>query len=385
VPGVTEGAGHVMRTGSGRGAARRRTDDRVVAHTEAERYTAEATLDGRWLVLGKDGRLTAYARTRAGLLRWTETRPGGPHWTGPDFFPAPDLTHVSVVQGADAYVHFLGRRETRKGGGPPAVDIVHAIQYQTGRTVTEWRSLGNPHKDREKAARFGVPAAAVSASGRVHVFARNAGRGLMLRREGATGKWEPWEDLKGSGVQDGPAVVAHASGRIEVLAGGDQDAMWWRQAEADGDFRREPNIPVRVAPGTPAALETAPDRATYYWTDRDSGQLVAHRPGGWLIPLGGAVAEHPVTAVRAVLDGYDCTVLAHRDHEGQVMLSAFGAENEQAGLWWSPTGERCVGAPALALDGSGRVVLAVIGPDGALRVARQTGGPGLALAPSLRV
>jgi hypothetical protein len=85
-----------------------------------------------------------------------------------------------------------------------------------------------------------------------------------------------------------------------------------------------------------------------------------------------------------VLDGYDCTVLAQRDHEGQVMLSAFGAENEQAGLWWSPTGEHCVGTPALALDRSGRVVLAVIGPDGALRIARQSGGPGLALAPSLR-
>lgn len=91
-----------MRTGSGRGAARRRTDDSVVAHTEAERHTAGATLDGRWLVLGKDGRLTAYARTRAGLLRWTETEPGGPHWTGPDLFPVPDLTHLSVVQGADA-------------------------------------------------------------------------------------------------------------------------------------------------------------------------------------------------------------------------------------------------------------------------------------------
>lgn len=43
------------------------------------------------------------------------------------------------------------------------------------------------------------------------------------------------------------------------------------------------------------------------------------------------------------------------------------------------------GAPALALDGHGRIVLALIGPDGTLRVARQGAGPGLALDPPVRV
>ncbi|MFC5219752.1 hypothetical protein [Streptomyces coerulescens] len=373
-----------MRTGSGRGA-RRRAADRVVITQGSVRHAAQSTVAGHWLVRGKDGRLTAYARAGGGLLRWTETRPGGPDWTGPELIPVPDLTHLSVSQGADTYVHFVGRREVRKGDGPPAVDIVHAIQYQTGRPVTEWRSLGNPHKDREKAARFGVPVAAVSASGRVHVLVRNAGRGLMLRREGPTGKWEAWEDLKGSGVQDGLAAVAHASGRIEVLAGGGQDAMWWRQADADGTFRQEPNIALRVTPGTAAALETAPDRATYYWADQGTGQLVAHRPGGWLIPLGGAPAAEPPALLRAALDGYDCTVLALRGLDGQIALAVCGTENEQAGLWWSPTGEHSVGAPALALDAHGRVVLATVAQDGALHIARQTGGQGLSLAPSVRV
>ncbi|MFG2353451.1 hypothetical protein [Streptomyces sp. NPDC048521] len=373
-----------MRTGSGRGVARRRAAEHTVISTGTARRPAETAVGGHWLVRGKDGRLTAYGRAADGLLRWTEVRPGGPDWTGPEFFPVAGLTHLSVAQGADTYVHFVGRREVGKGDGPPAVDIVHAIQYQTGRPVTEWRSLGNPHKDRDKAARFGAPVAAVSASGRVHVFARNAGRGLMLRREEPTGKWEPWVDLKGSRVQDGLAVVGHASGRIEVLAGGEQDAMWWRQAEADGEFRQEPNLPLRVTPGTASALETAPDRTTYYWADPDSGQLVAHRPGGWVIPLGGASNGEPVTVLRAALDGYDCTVLAHRDPDGQVMLAACGTENEQGGLWWSPTGERSVAAPALALDAHGRVVLAAIAPDGSLRIARQTGAPGLALAPSIR-
>ncbi|EKX63717.1 hypothetical protein Sipo8835_08930 [Streptomyces ipomoeae] len=373
-----------MRTRSGRAAAQK-----AAAHTSVngggERHTAEATPAGSWLVLGKDGRLTAYARGRAGLLRWTQTRPGGAQWTGPDVLPAPDLTDIHIVQGADTYVHFLGRREVEKADGPPAVDIVHAIQYQTGRPVSEWRSLGNPHKDRQKAARFGMPTGAVSANGTVHVFARNAGGGVMLRRELPGGKWGPWTDLKGSLVQDPVAVVSHASGHVEAMVGGQDLIMRWTQDKPGGDFRQAPTIPLAVLRGSAVGLETAPDRATYYWTDPATGGIVAHRPGGWVIPLGGAPAEGPVAVLRVPLDGYDCTVLAHRDIEGQVMLAACGTENEQAGLWWSPTGERCVGAPALARDAYGRVVLGVIGAEGALRIATQNDEGGLALAPSVRV
>ncbi len=206
----------------------------------------------------------------------------------------------------------------------------------------------------------------------------------MLRREAPSGKWEPWMDLKGSGVRDGFAAATHASGRIEVLAGDTQHAMRWWQADADGEFGREPNIPLRVAPGTVSLLETAPDRSTYYWSDEASGQLVAHRPGGWVIPLGEATADR-VAVLRAVLDGYDCTVLAHRGLDGQVMLAACGTENEEPASGGRPPGEWSEGAPALALDGHGRVVLALIGPDGALCVARQGAGPGLTLDPSVRV
>ncbi|WP_309059370.1 hypothetical protein [Streptomyces sp.] len=373
-----------MRTKSGRAAAQRRTAG-AGSGVATERQEALGTVTGSWLVLGKDGRLTAYARGHGGMLRWTEVRPGGPQWSGPVLCPVPDVSDIRVAQGADTYVHFLGRREVHKGDGPPAVDLVHAIQYQTGRPVTEWRSLGNPHKDREKAARLGTPAAAVSSSGTVHVFVRNAGGGVMLRRELPGGKWGPWTDLKGSLAQDPLVVVTHASGRIEAMAGGRNLMMRWVQDRADGDFRQTPNIPLAVTRGSAVALETAPDRATYYWTDPATGGIVAHRPGGWVIPLGGAPGEDPVAVLRTALDGYDCTVLAHRDIEGQVMLAACGTENEQGGVWWSPTGEHCVGAPALARDAYGRVVLAMVGADGGLHVARQNDEAGLAMAPSVRV
>ncbi|MCX5530643.1 hypothetical protein OG785_08735 [Streptomyces sp. NBC_00006] len=372
-----------MRTRSGRGAAR----DRAIVETDSAvdgSRGAEGPVAGRWLVLGRDGRLTAYARTRTGLLRWTERRPGGPDWQGPDVIPVAGLTHVYAAQGADAYVHFVGRRQVRKGDGPPAVDVVHAIQYQTGRPVTEWRSLGNPHKDREKAARFGVPAAAVSASGTVYVFVRNAGRGVMLRRELPGGTWGGWTDLKGSQAQEPVVVVDHSSGHVEAMVPGPNLIMRWAQEEPDGDVRQQPDIPVTVAPGSAVALETAPGRTTYYWTDPTTGGIAGHRPGGWVYPLGGAPGEGVLAALRAPIDGYDCTVLAHRDVDGQVMLAAFGTENEQAGLWWSATGEGCVGAPALACDAFGRVVLGMIGADGGLHIARQTVESGLRLAPSQR-
>lgn len=97
-------------------------------------------LRGAWLARGRDGRLTVYASAEGGLQRWTEERPGGPRWTRPEFFAAPHLTHLSLVQDSNDYVHFIGRRERRAAGKAAVVDITYAIQYQTGRPVSQWRS-----------------------------------------------------------------------------------------------------------------------------------------------------------------------------------------------------------------------------------------------------
>ncbi|MDX3518471.1 hypothetical protein [Streptomyces scabiei] len=358
-----------MRIGSGRAAARGAAAG-APENGGSGPHRAETTAAGSWLVLGKDGRLTAYARARTGLLRWTQHRPGGREWTGPGLFPVTGLTDLFVAQGADTYVHFLGRRETVKAGGPPAVDVVHAIQYQTGRPVTEWRSLGNPHKDRAKAARLGAPAAGVGADGSVHVLVRNAGGGVMLRRELASGKWSPWTDLKGDGVRGAVSVVAHSCGRVEARAAGGDVLLRWTQDEPGGAFRQEPALPLAGARGGAVGLETAPGRATYYWADPTAGEVVAHRPPDGVIPLGGVPAEDSVAVLRAPLDGYDCTVLAHRGAGGEVLLAACVTENERAGVDWAPTGEHAVGAPALARDANGRVVLGVIRADGTLRTSR---------------
>ncbi|EFL38401.1 conserved hypothetical protein [Streptomyces griseoflavus Tu4000] len=132
------------------------------------REAASGAAHGDWLTRGKDGRLTLYVPSDGGLLRWTETAVGGPGWSGPHFVPVAGLTHLAVAQGANGYVHFLGRREREGADSTPGVDIVHAIQYQTGLAFSDWRSLGNPHRVPEEPGPLAVPVGAVARDGTVH-------------------------------------------------------------------------------------------------------------------------------------------------------------------------------------------------------------------------
>ncbi|MCN9242916.1 hypothetical protein NGF19_19295 [Streptomyces sp. RY43-2] len=362
---------------------RRGSSDRVgAAHptglTAAERERiASGAAHGDWLTLGKSGRLSLYAPTDEGLLRWTEVTAGGPEWSGPHFVAAPGLSHLAVAQGPDTYVHFLGRRERAAADGARSVDIVHAIQYQTGLAFTDWRSLGNPDKDREQGRQVGAPVGAIAPDGTVHVFVRNAQRGLSLRREGPGGKWKAWEDLHGIGIDALCAPVALATGRIEVCAAAETGVFLWRQLEPGGDFTGPRGFSLRPAPGTVSAVESGPERATFFWTDADSGGAAAWRVGRWPAVLGGSPADRPYAALRTSLDGYDCVVLAYRDRDGSAVLGVGGTEDEDNGFWWYTLAESCQGAPALARDGHGRVVMALIDPDGVPKVARQENTAGL--------
>ncbi|MEW1690091.1 hypothetical protein ACIQOF_16550 [Streptomyces sp. NPDC091265] len=333
-------------------------------------------LRGIWLTRGKDGRLTAYVPGDRGLRRWTESRPGGPEWDAPDVVSMPALTHLSVTQNAEAYVHFAGRRERAAAEGGTSVDIMHAIQYQTGRPVTAWSSLGNPHKEADVGSRFGAPVVVVNEAGEVHVVAHNGRGGMMLRRERKDGKWRGWEDLRCTRIKELPAVVALSSGCVEIFASTDKGTLFWQQEKPGGGWGEVQRSRLAVRPGSLAVLETSPGRATYYWTD-PAGGVVAYRADGWPIALGGAPGNGGHAVIRTVLDGFDCTVLAHRGANGTAAVGVGVTENEANGLWWSDTGAPCLGTPALTHDAFGRVVMAVVGTDGAPRVARQTDGPGL--------
>lgn len=343
-----------------------------------------SVLDGRWLVRGPEGLLSAYVRTPGGLLRWTETTPGGPHWRGPDYFAAPDMAALSVAQGPNGFVHFVGRRTVRGKGGD-SVELAHAIQYQTGRPLGEWTSLGNPHRDPARAPYIGSPVVSVAANGSTYVFLANASGALAVRRESAAGKWLPWQGIKCLGTRSDMAPVPHASGLMEALVPIGTGTMRCYQPMADEPLVRTPDLPFAPAEQSAVGIETAPGRVTYYWTDQATTGIQAYRDGGWVIPLGGSAAEGRLAAVRTMIDGYDCTVLAYRALDGQVVLGAFGTGNEGAGVWWAPTGEWCASAPALALDRAGRVVAAFLDADGRLRVARQGVEGGFTMDRSLQI
>ncbi|MEU3721398.1 hypothetical protein [Streptomyces sp. NPDC031705] len=335
-------------------------------------------LTGRWVLAGKDGRLTAYARAEAGLLRWTERAPGGPGWSGPDLFPADGLTDLAVGQGPDGYAHFAGRRRTRTEDGE-SVTYHHAVQYQSGRPVGPWQSLGTLYQRPGMEHRGGPPAVAVDAHGAPHVFVRNAGRGVHVKRQDHKGTWSAWEDLRGSKTFEGAGADSTAEGRVWLAAPGEKGLSLWAQSAPGGPLQRGEDVPYLAQDGSVRTLETAPGRVTHFWHAADGSGVFACRAGAGVLALGGGPALGAVAAVRALVDGYDCTVLAHRAVNGRTALAAYPTEHEAAGLWWTEIGEECLDSPALAVDARGLLVIACVSARGELLVNRQKDSSGLSL------
>ncbi|MGW4235268.1 hypothetical protein ACWEJP_00130 [Streptomyces sp. NPDC004749] len=337
-----------------------------------------------WLLRGKDGRLTAYAPVADGVLRWTERRPGGPDWTGPETLAAPGLLpYLSVARSTEGYVHLVGVRKRPRADGPAETDLVHAVQFQTGRPLRDWASLGNPHgKDREKGERIGMPSAVLDRTGSVHLFVRNANGGLSAKNQSTTGRWQPWGGATPEETLTGEAAAATTDGGVvDLLVPADGAVVRWLREKPDARLERADEEPtaVDIAPGTLTAERTGPGRLTRFWRAETDGKVRAWRPGTPPTGLGGP-GSGPVALLRTPVDGHDCTILAHRGPDGRPYIAAYPTEDEAAGLHWTPSGTPCTGAPALALDGAGRVVLAAFDEDGGLRVARQKEEPGLALA-----
>lgn len=355
------------------------------ASTADESGGLARAVGGPWLLTGHDGRLTVYVHVNGAVLRWTETAVGSRRWTDPDVIAAKGITHLAVAQGRNRYAHLVGRRTRPRADGWATVDFMYATQYQTGRPVTEWRSLGNPFKEIEKAVQAGDPAITVTSEGILYVCAPTAAGSMALRRETKKGGWEAWAELPVAGVTDAPVPAATSAGPVEILVPTRTGAFHLRQPDNGGLPVRGYDAGVVPVPGSGAALETAQGRITYYVTDARGTGVVACRAGGWPVPLGGNPADGRIAALRTTLDGIDCTVLALRGAGGSVNLGICATEGEQSGVWWTDTARRCAGDPALALDGYGRVVVAAIGADGRLAVARQEDGQGLTLGDWSRV
>ncbi|MER7468189.1 hypothetical protein [Streptomyces sp. NPDC097981] len=371
--------------GSSTASSARGAQDASPGGTGSRRSSPPA---GNWLFKGNDGRLTAYACTPNGLLRWTEAAAPRTGWTGPDAFEVPGwMGTVSMAQSREGYVHFVALRAAQDGSGQP--EVIVSTQFQPGRGMIDWHSLGTPRlrggPEGDRLA--GPPRIAVNQrSGSTHVLVSLRRGGILRRSRNAEGAWGGWKQVSPEPYESGVTPLMPAGGQLEMLVLGPAGADRWAGI-GQGRFGLAHRIPTPVVPGTPAVCETGPRRVTYFWRYPGDGSLVAWRAGqqgsqGGLMGLGGAGGRGAPGVVRADLGGYDCTVLAQTGAEGDIELTAYVTENESYGTWWVSLGGHGAYAPQVAVDTSGRIVVTAFDADGSLICTRQdTSRQGLEFGP----
>ncbi|WP_030687824.1 PIG-L family deacetylase [Streptomyces globisporus] len=183
-----------------------------------------------------DGRLAAYGVLGLRAVRWRESAPGV--WGEPvDLGGGPLAPALGSAVLDDGRVLLLGVRFAALDGhgGANRREVVLLEQRSPGGAFLAWRGLGNPERSDDRGRRIGAPVALAAPDGRVHLFVRNADKGVSTRVRAADGSWSPWRPLPGDAeVQDGLAVSADAAGRVHVYAAGRDAVRHW----VDGVLRR---------------------------------------------------------------------------------------------------------------------------------------------------
>ncbi|MFF8288377.1 PIG-L family deacetylase [Streptomyces sp. NPDC016309] len=281
-----------------------------------------------------DGRLAVYGVLGLRAVRWRETHPGSGEWGEPgDLGGGPLAPGLGGVTLADGRQLLFGLRFAALGGhgGPNAREVVLLEQRRPGGPFLAWTGLGNPERGDDRGRRLGVPVAVAGPDGRVHLFVRNADKGVSGRVREPGGTWGPWRDLGGAEVQDGLSAAVDGSGRVHLFAAGREHVHHWTQDTPGGpvSFRPGGALPV---PGGPVAVAPAGDGGlVLYYRGPARADVTAVRPDGTPAP-------------KAALDGY-----------GPVTVTA------------TPRGPAFLGR-----DLRGRVRIRTPGPAG--RLATRTGG-----------
>ncbi|MFJ2937187.1 hypothetical protein ACIO8G_31035 [Streptomyces sp. NPDC087219] len=337
-------------------------------------------LQGAWLTRGTEGRFSAYLPRDGEVVRWTEQPDGS--WSGPVSLggpgPAGGLTpFLAVGQGVDRYVHLVALRPTDAGEGH--VELVHSVQFQTGRPALEWRSIGHSNG---KGPWTGNPAVAVDGQGRAYAFMRNGGGGLSVRAQKDAGGWHPWWDLMGSKTDPSPVAITNGSGFVELFSSHAKGLVRYVQRESGARPIREELLPASVTMGTLAATTGPSGHVTLFYLDQD-GQVRAWSPERSLEPtvLGKAVGTGRLAAARCLVDGADRTVLAQQSADGRLALATYPSEQETEGIQWSETGERHGELAAVLTRGlDGRLVaMARVGAGAPITTRQKDSAEGLLL------
>ncbi len=236
---------------------------------------------------GPDGRLTAYGVLGLRAVRWRETTPGSGQWDAPDDLGGGPLGPVlGAATLKDGRQLLFGLRFASFGGrgGPGRREIVLLEQRSPNGEFRAWTGLGNPERSKDRGRRIGSPVAVAAPDGRVHLFVRNADKGLSTRVRATDGGWGPWRDLGGEEVQDGLAAVVDRDGGVHVLASGRDTVHHW----VDGTPREEPAL---KSPGDSPTAVPVPGAAGVDVSYRGpaTDRVTTVRVGGAAGPAGGPV------------------------------------------------------------------------------------------------
>ncbi|WP_425573374.1 PIG-L family deacetylase [Streptomyces albidochromogenes] len=307
---------------------------------------------------GPDGRLTAYGVLGLRLAHWRETARGSGAWGAPDDLGggplAPALGGAALGDGRQL---LFGLRFSALAGHGAANtrEIVLLEQRTPGGRFGPWRGLGNPEARQDRGRRIGSPVAVAAPDGRVHLFVRNADKGVSTRVRGASGRWGPWRDLGGGEVQDGLAAVVASDGRVHVFAAGRTTVHHWTQDAPGRPMGPRPATGLPTPGGSPTALAAPGGGIDLVYRQPASARLTTARVGGG-------------RPARMRFDGYGAVgavpapagpVLLGRDRDGRVQLLRDGRVVRRAGAAPAP-----LEGAVLHLGPDGPAVVG-LGPDAA--------------------
>lgn len=322
-----------------------------------------------WTAVDGSGKLNAFAVLNSQIVQWTENSPGG-SWTGPTPIPGSSgLTPTLAVT-----VDPSGRLRvftTRLS------DYAVMTAVQTSPTAWgAWTSLGNPNPSTPTLE--GDPAAFTEQNGNVTVFVRNFGTGVSAKTLNPGAGWPTaWADLGGYLVRDDLSVGLGGSGAGELFAPSGQGILHWKQnAQKRWAKDGSPLTPAAVGKTQVSMANNADGRPEIFYADPNNPTVATQwtqANGTWTTApglLGGSPPMLESVGAATARDGR-ITIAIRNGGGGVSIVSQTGPNVGFAGSW-PDLGNVIVGAPALAVDSDGRLMVLAFEVDGALHVDRQT-------------
>ncbi|MFE9116903.1 PIG-L family deacetylase [Streptomyces sp. NPDC007172] len=299
---------------------------------------------GPRLLVSGDG-AHAYGVLGLRAVRWS--RNPDDSWGAPEDLGGSPLAPVlGGAALADGRQVLFGLRFASLQGraGANTREIVTLEQGTPGGRFGAWKGLGNPERGDDRGRRIGPPTAVAAPDGRVHLFVRNAGRGVSCRVREADGTWAPWRDLGGESVQEGLSAVVDGRGRVHVFAAGADTVHHWTQSAPGHPLAPVPTrLPLAVDAVAPVAQG---DTVQLLYRSSADPRKARQDPGSAASPRLTSVHADGSAAKPVALDGYGpvCAAGAHvlgTDEQGQVQLAGAGRVLKR------PRGVVPVGTPTL--------------------------------------